>query len=43
MRPGALVAEALKTTWSARMDKRGFKGRALFDSAKALTGKHGKV
>lgn len=28
--------------WVADMDKRGFKGKALFDAAKALIAKHGK-
>ena len=29
--------------WVADMDKRGFKGKALFESAKALIAKHGKA
>ena len=29
--------------WIADMDKRGFKGKALFDTAKALIAKHGKA
>ena len=37
------VAGALDDEWMADMDKRGFKGKALFESAKALIAKHGKA
>jgi TRAP-type transport system periplasmic protein len=37
------LSSAIDDEWIADMDKRGFKGKALFDSAKALIAKHGKV
>ena len=37
------LSSAIDEEWVADMDKRGFKGRALFDSAKALIAKHGKA
>ena len=37
------LSSAIDDEWMADMDKRGFKGRALLDSAKALIAKHGRV
>jgi len=37
------LSAAIDDEWMADMDKRGFKGKALFDSAKALIAKHGKA
>jgi TRAP-type transport system periplasmic protein len=37
------LSSAIDDEWVADMDKRGFKGRALLDSAKALIAKHGKA
>jgi TRAP-type transport system periplasmic protein len=39
----AKVSSQIDEEWIADMDKRGFKGKALFDSAKALIAKHGKA
>ena len=36
------ASAAIDDEWVADMDKRGFKGRALLDSAKALIAKHGR-
>jgi TRAP-type C4-dicarboxylate transport system substrate-binding protein len=36
------LSSAVDDEWVADMDKRGFKGRVLLDSAKALIAKHGK-
>jgi hypothetical protein len=36
------VSAAIDDEWAADMDKRGFKGKALLDSAKSLIGKHGR-
>jgi TRAP-type C4-dicarboxylate transport system substrate-binding protein len=36
------LSAAIDDEWAADMDKRGFKGKALLDSAKALIGKHGR-
>ena len=36
------LSAAIDDEWVADMDKRGFKGKALLDSAKALIAKHGK-
>ena len=36
------LSSAIDDEWVADMDKRGFKGKALLDSAKALIAKHGK-
>jgi len=36
------LSSAIDDEWVADMDKRGFKGAALLDSAKALIAKHGK-
>jgi TRAP-type C4-dicarboxylate transport system substrate-binding protein len=37
------LSAAVDEEWVADMDKRGFKGRALLDTAKALIAKHGKT
>ena len=37
------LSGAIDDEWVADMDKRGFKGRALLDSAKALIAKHGRA
>ena len=37
------LSSAIDDEWVADMDKRGFKGKALLDSAKALIAKHGKA
>jgi len=37
------LSSAIDDEWVADMDKRGFKGRALLDSARALIAKHGKA
>jgi TRAP-type transport system periplasmic protein len=37
------LSSQLDDDWIADMDKRGFKGKVLFDSAKALIAKHGRV
>ncbi|MBC7941736.1 MAG: TRAP transporter substrate-binding protein [Chitinophagaceae bacterium] len=37
------LSGAIDDEWVADMDKRGFKGRALLDSARALIAKHGKA
>ena len=37
------LSSAIDDEWVADMDKRGFKGRALLDSAKALIAKHGRA
>ncbi len=36
------LSSAIDDEWASDMDKRGFKGKALLDSAKALIAKHGK-
>jgi TRAP-type C4-dicarboxylate transport system substrate-binding protein len=36
------LSSAIDDEWVADMDKRGFKGKALLDSAKALIAKHGR-
>ena len=37
------LSSAIDDEWVADMDKRGFKGRVLLDSAKALIAKHGRA
>jgi TRAP-type C4-dicarboxylate transport system substrate-binding protein len=37
------LSSSVDDEWVADMDKRGFKGQALLDSAKALIAKHGKA
>ena len=37
------LSAAIDDAWVADMDKRGFKGKALLDSAKALIAKHGRA
>ena len=37
------LSSAIDEEWVADMDKRGFKGKALLESAKALIAKHGKA
>ena len=37
------LSAAIDDAWVADMDKRGFKGKALLDSARALIAKHGKA
>jgi TRAP-type C4-dicarboxylate transport system substrate-binding protein len=36
------LSAAIDDEWAADMDKRGFKGKALLDSAKSLIAKHGR-
>ncbi|HZF80905.1 MAG TPA: C4-dicarboxylate ABC transporter, partial [Rubrivivax sp.] len=37
------LSAAIDDEWAADMDKRGFKGKALLESARALIAKHGKA
>ena len=37
------LSSQIDDEWVADMDKRGFKGKALLESAKALIAKHGKA
>ena len=37
------LSSAIDEEWVADIDKRGFKGKALLESAKALIAKHGKA